>query len=88
MPNAIRSAASADDSPSGTTFKLLHDRPGFEEEFADFLEEEDGAVGGFRHEFYLCLLPCAFMAAGSVAERERFETQKTKPQPTLTPGRL
>src|SRR5215470_14885823 len=50
--------------------KLLHDRPGFEEEFVDPLEEEDGAVGGFRHEFYLCFPGCAFMAAGSVAERE------------------
>ena len=24
--------------------KLLHDRPGFEEEFADFLEEENGSI--------------------------------------------
>jgi len=29
--------------------KLLHDRAGIEEEFADLLEEEDGAIGGFRH---------------------------------------
>jgi len=68
--------------------KLLHDRPGLEEEFAHLLKEEDRAVGWLRHEFCPCFPPCAFMAAGSVAERERFETQKTKPQPTLTPGRL
>src|SRR5262249_19549792 len=59
--------------------KLLCDGPGFEEEFADFLEEEDGAVGGFHHEFDLCFPPCAFMAAGSPAERERFKPRKRTP---------
>ena len=58
-------------------------RPGFEEEFAHPLEEEDGAVGGLRHEFYLSFPPCAFMAAGSVAERERFEPRKPNPSPPL-----
>ena len=77
---------SAEESPSsGTTFKLLHDRPGFEEEFADPLEEEDGTVGGFRHEFYPCFPPCAFMAAGSVAERERFQPRNGL-QPLLRAG--
>jgi hypothetical protein len=66
--------------------KLLHDRAGFEEEFADPLEEEDGAVGGFLHEFYPYFPPRAFMAAGSVAERERFEPRKRTP--TLASGRL
>src|SRR5215467_6174770 len=43
---------------------------GFEEEFADFLEKEDGAVGRLLHEFSP---PCSFMAGGSVAEREQFQ---------------
>ena len=85
MPYAIRSAVSADDSPSGTTLKLLRDRSGFEEEFADFLEEEDGTVGGFRQELDLCFPPCAFMAAGSVAERERFQPRNGL-QPLLRAG--
>jgi len=66
-------------------FKLLHDRAGFEEEFADLLEKEDGPVGGFRQEFDLCFPPCAFMAAGSVAERERFQP-KNGLQPLLRAG--
>jgi len=61
-------------------------RPGFEEEFAHPLEEEDGAVGGFRHEFYLSFPPCAFMAAGSVAEREG--SKRGKGILALAPGWL
>ena len=77
MPCAIRSAASADDFAIRDDLKLLHDQPGLEEEFADFLEEKDRAVGGFRHEFFP---PCIFMAAGSVAKREGF-----KPENELRP---
>jgi len=82
MPYAIRSAASADDSPSGTTSSCC---PGFEEEFADLLEKEDGALGGFRHEFYLWLSLGAFMAAGSVTERKDSDPEY-EPQPLLAAG--
>src|SRR5262245_55790311 len=67
-------------------FKLLHDRPGFEAEFADPLEKENCTVGGFLHGFYLCVSACAFMAAGSVAEGERFKPRKRTP--ALAPSRL
>jgi hypothetical protein len=65
--------------------KLLHDSPGFEEEFADLLEKEDGALGGFRHEFYLWLSLGAFMAAGSVTERKDSDPEY-EPQPLLAAG--
>jgi len=66
--------------------KLLRDRTRFEEEFGHPLEEEHGAVGGFRHEFYPCFPPCAFIAAGSVAERN--DSNPENPTPALAPGRL
>jgi hypothetical protein len=67
-------------------FKLLRDRPRFAKEFADLLEEEDGAFGGLGQEFYLCFPPCAFMTAGSGAEWEGVKSRKRTP--ALALGRL
>jgi len=59
---------------------------GFEEEFTDPLEEKDGPVGGFRHEFYLCFSACAFMAGRQCSRAGTIQTQNTNAQPLLAAG--
>ena len=71
MPYAIRSAASADDSPSGT-------------EFADLLEEEEDAVGGLRHRFAPASSMSTTTISGALARSGRTQLGHRPPKESVS----
>jgi hypothetical protein len=71
MPYAIRSAASADDSPSGT-------------EFADLLEEEEDAVGGLRHRFAPASSMSTTTTSGALARSGRTQLGHRPPKESVS----